>query len=115
MGQMGQAGNLNNAINMGPGGGVGGVGGGMMGMGMGMGGADQRRPLGDLGMVQDGTRCGDNMVSSEARGNSYSLRLGIAAGTSITNYNHSSILLSDLHESELHRFTSAAELRSLPF
>ena len=66
MGQMGQAGNLNNAINMGPGG----VGGGMMGMGMGMGGADQRRPLGDLGMVQDGTRCGDNMVSSEARGNS---------------------------------------------
>ena len=72
MGQMGQAGNLNNAINMGPGGvgGVGGVGGGMMGMGMGMGGADQRRPLGDLGMVQDGTRCGDNMVSSEARGNS---------------------------------------------
>ena len=68
MGQMGSAGNLNNAINMGPGVGVG-VG-GMMGMGMGMGGADQRRPLGDLGMVQDGTRCGDNMVSeATARGN----------------------------------------------
>ena len=61
MGQMGQAGGgLNNPINMGP------VGGGMMGgmgMGMGMGGGMDQMFFGDLGMVQDGNKCGNNMVN----------------------------------------------------
>ena len=61
MGQMGQAGGLGQ-VNIGPGG-VGGMMGGGMGMGGGM---DQRRPpMGDLGMVQDGTKCGENMVKRE--------------------------------------------------
>ena len=100
MGGMGQAGNLNGAINIGPGGGVGGM------MGMGMGGMDPRRPLGDLGMVQDGTRCGDNMVNE--RNSELNIEVSSCCRSIL-------ILILDLHESDLHRFTPAEELCSVPF